>query len=69
MAVRGDGAVLFSSEAGFTAGAVTGADEDVAVFVPTALGATTAESIQATLALDGSAVGLDTNDAAGFDLP
>jgi hypothetical protein len=48
---------------------VAGADEDVVVFTPTALGAATAGTFSSTLYFDGSAFGLAANDVFAIDLP
>ena len=48
---------------------VSGADEDVFVFIPTTLGASTSGTFSSTLYFDGSAFGLGGNDIAAIDLP
>jgi hypothetical protein len=48
---------------------VSGANEDVFVFRPTALGATTTGSYPAPLFFDGSLYGLGPNAVLGLDVP
>jgi chitodextrinase len=68
-AVDAAGRVYLSTTGNFTATGVSGADEDVFVFTPTSLGASTSGSFSSTLYLDGSAFGLGGNDIAAIDLP
>jgi hypothetical protein len=64
-----DGSLLFSTTAGFSAGGVSAADEDLVRFVPTSLGTTTAGTW--SLYFDGSDVGLSSSsenvDAVALD--
>ena len=68
-AVDAAGRVYLSTTGNFTATGVSGADEDVFVFTPTTLGATTSGTFSSTLYFDGSAFGLGGNDIAAIDLP
>jgi hypothetical protein len=47
----------------------SGADEDVFVFTPSSLGATTTGTYSPTLHFDGSLYGLGANDVSAIDLP
>ena len=67
-AVDAAGRVYLSTTGNFTATGISGADEDVFVFNPTALGATTSGTFSSTLYFDGSAFGLGGNDIAAIDL-
>lgn len=69
VAVDGAGRVLLSTSGSFAVTGVSGADEDVFVFTPSALGTTTAGTFATTLLLDGSLAGLGANDVAGIALP
>ena len=53
----------------FAVPGVSGADEDVFVFTPTTLGATTSGTYSSTLYFDGSTFGLAANDVFAIDLP
>ena len=61
--------IYLSTTGNFAAGGVSGADEDVFVFNPTTLGATTSGTVSATLYFDGSTFGLGGNDIGAIDLP
>ena len=50
-------------------GILSGANEDVFVFTPTTLGATTAGTYSSTLYFDGSLSGLGANNITAIDLP
>ena len=60
--------VYLSTLGSFSVTGVSGADEDVFVFQPTALGSTTTGTFQATLYLDGSLFGLSSYDIDAFDV-
>jgi hypothetical protein len=68
-AVDAAGRIYLSTLNGFTVTGVSGADEDVFVFNPSTLGATTTGTFDSTLYFDGSAFGLDGNDVFAIDLP
>ena len=68
-AVDAAGRIYLSTTGNFAAGGVSGADEDVFVFNPTTLGATTSGTVSPSLDLDGSAFGLGGNDVWAIDLP
>jgi fibronectin type 3 domain-containing protein len=68
-AVDAAGRVYLSTTGNFNATGVSGADEDVFVFTPTTLGATTSGAFSSMLYFDGSAFGLGGNDIAAIDLP
>jgi sugar lactone lactonase YvrE len=68
-AVDASGRIYLSTDAAFAVPGVSGQDEDVFVFTPSALGPTTAGSYAPTLYFDGSSFGLDTNDLFAIDLP
>jgi uncharacterized protein YjiK len=61
--------IHLSAVANFSVTGAGGADEDVFVFTPTALGSTTAGTYSPTLYFDGSAFGLAANDVSAIDLP
>jgi len=48
---------------------LSGADEDVFVFTPSALGATTSGTYASTLYFDGSTFGLSGNNVSDIELP
>jgi hypothetical protein len=68
-AVDAAGHLYLSTTGNFNATGVSGADEDVFVFTPTTLGASTSGTFTTTLYFDGSAFGLGGNDVAAIDLP
>ena len=68
-AVDSTGRIYLSTTGNFNATGVSGADEDVFVFTPTTLGASTIGTFSSTLYFDGSAFGLGGNDIAAIDLP
>jgi hypothetical protein len=68
-AVDATGRVYVSTTGNFNATGVSGADEDVFVFTPTTLGASTSGTFDSTLYFDGSAFGLGGNDITAIDLP
>jgi Fibronectin type III domain len=68
-AVDATGRVYLSTTGNFNAPGVSGADEDVFVFTPTTLGASTSGTFDSTLYFDGSAFGLGGNDITAIDLP
>ena len=65
--------MYFSTSGGVTATAsgtsLTAANEDVFVFRPATLGATTTGTFQSPLFFDGSLYGLATNAIQGLDVP
>jgi hypothetical protein len=69
LAVDGSGRVLLSTTGAFSVTGRSGADEDVFVFVPTSLGATTVGTYLSTLFFDGSQYGLGGNDLFALDVP
>ena len=68
-AVDGSGLLYLSTRAAFAVPGVSGADEDVFVFDPTSLGATTAGSYSSTLFFDGSSFGLTATNLYALDFP
>jgi len=68
-AVDSTGRIYLSTTGNFNATGVSGADEDVFVFTPKTLGASTIGTFSSTLHFDGSAFGLGGNDIAAIDLP
>ena len=68
-AVDASGKIYLSTLNNFAVTGVSGADEDVFVFTPTALGAATAGTFSPTLYFDGSVFGLAANDVFAIDLP
>jgi hypothetical protein len=69
VAVASNGDIYFSTDGSFGVPGLSGADEDVFIFTPTALGPTTSGVFSAILFLDGSAFGLGGEDIDGIDLP
>ena len=69
MAVDGTGKIHLSTTGSFSVPGVSGGDEDVFTFVPTALGSTTNGTYESTLFFDASVFGLEGNDVTGIDLP
>ena len=67
-AVDASGRIYLSTADAFSVDGAGGADEDVFVFVPTTLGATTTGTFS-SLYFDGDKFGLGTNDVFGIDLP
>ena len=67
LAVNGD--IYLSTAALFSVTGVSGADEDVFRFIPTALGANTSGTYSSTLVFDGSVLGLAGNDLSAIELP
>ena len=68
-AIDAAGRVYLSTTGAFSVSGASGADEDVFVFAPTALGAATAGTFSSSLYFDGSAFGLGANDVSAIDLP
>jgi hypothetical protein len=68
-AVDAAGRIYLSTTGNFSVTGASGADEDVFVFAPTALGATTAGTFGPSLYFDGSTFGLGGNDISAIDLP
>ena len=60
--------VYLSTLGTFSVTGVSGENEDIFVFKPTALGSTTTGTFQATLYLDGSLFGLSSYDVDAFDV-
>ncbi len=69
VAVDGAGRIHLSTTGSFSVSGVAGADEDVFVFIPSSLGATTTGSFASALFFDGSFSGLGSNDVFAIDLP
>lgn len=69
VAVDASGRIYLSTVGAFGVTGVSGADEDVFVFAPTSLGATTAGTFGPGLFFDGSLYGLGANDVKAIDLP
>ncbi len=61
--------IYLSTTGSFAVTGISGADEDVFVFVPTLLGSTTQGTFLGSLFFDGSAFGLSGNDVYAIDLP
>jgi len=68
-AVDAAGRIYLSTTGNFSVTGASGADEDVFVFTPTTLGATTSGTFSPSLYFDGSAFGLSSNDIFAIDLP
>jgi len=68
-AVDSSGKIYLSTTGNFAVTGASGVDEDVFVFTPSSLGATTAGSYSPTLYFDGSGHGLAANDVFAIDLP
>ena len=60
--------VYLSTLGNFSVTGISGANEDIFVFKPTALGSTTAGSFATALYLDGSLFGLSSYDIDAFDV-
>lgn len=69
LAVDASGRIHLSTTGNFAVAGVSGAHEDVFVFTPAALGATTQGTFAASLFFDGSSHGLAANDVFAIDLP
>jgi hypothetical protein len=67
--VSTDGTVYLTTNGAFSVPGVSGQNEDVFVFTPTSLGATTSGSYSPTLFFDGSVFGLGSNDVNAIDVP
>jgi hypothetical protein len=67
--VSGSGSLYLSTTGAFSVPGISGQDEDIFVFAPTTLGATTAGTYVSLLLFDGSAYGLGPNDVSDIDLP
>jgi PKD repeat protein len=67
-AVDAEGNIYLSTSGNFSVSGVSGADEDVFVFTPTALGGSTSGSFSSALFFDGSLLGLAANDVSGIDI-
>jgi hypothetical protein len=63
-----DGKIYLSTTGNFSVSGVSGADEDVFVFTPTALGGSTSGSYSSALFFDGSLFGLAANNVSGIDI-
>jgi len=63
------GNLYLSTSANFSVTGVAGADEDVFVFAPTALGSNTTGTYSSTLFFDGSVLGLAGNDLIAIEFP
>ena len=68
-AVDASGKIYLSTVDLFAVTGVSGEDDDVFVFTPTTLGATTSGTYSSTLYFDGSSFGLTANDVFAIDLP
>ena len=68
-AVDAAGRIYLSTTGNFSVTGASGVDEDVFVFTPTTLGATTSGTFSPSLYFDGSAFGLSSNDIFAIDLP
>ncbi len=68
VSVDSDGNILLSTRGNFSVSGVSGADEDIFVFVPTTLGSNTSGSFQSQLFFDGSAAGLAGTDIFGLSV-
>jgi len=68
-AVDALGRIYLSTFNGFSVPGISGQDEDVFVFTPSALGTTTAGTFSPMPYFDGSAFGLAANDVFAIDLP
>lgn len=64
-----DGELYLSTTNNFAVTGVSGADEDVFVFVPTSTGINTSGTFLSSLWFDGSLIGLSANDLRGINLP
>jgi hypothetical protein len=69
VSVDSSGRLFLSTADTFAVPSLSGADEDVFVFNPTQLGATTAGTYSPSLFFDGSSSGLAANDVFGIDVP
>jgi hypothetical protein len=69
VALAANGDIYLSTAALFSVTGVSGADEDVFRFIPTALGANTSGTYSSTLVFDGSLLGLAGNDLSAIELP
>ncbi len=69
VAVDASGTIYLSTTGPFSVSGRSGADEDVFVFTPSSLGATTSGTFGSTLFFDGSLYGLGSNDIYAIDLP
>ncbi len=63
------GRIYLSTLNGFAVTGVSGADEDVFVFIPSTLGTSTTGTFDPTLYFDGSAFALGANDVNAIELP
>ena len=68
VAIDAAGRIHLSTSGSFSVPGVSGADEDVFIFVPTQLGTTTTGTFSSTLVFDGSLRGI-TGDLVAIDLP
>ena len=64
-----EGKLYLSTTGGFSSNGVSGADEDVFIFIPSSLGSNTSGTFDPTLLFDGSTYGLISNDIYGIDIP
>jgi 3-phytase len=69
VAVDASGRIYLSTTGSYSVSRANGADEDVFVFTPTQLGATTAGTFSSTRFFDGSLFGLGSNDVVAIDIP
>jgi hypothetical protein len=69
LGVASDGKLYLSTLGNFSVSGLSGANEDVFVFTPSALGSATAGAFGPGLFFDGSAYGLSGNNVYAIDLP
>jgi hypothetical protein len=69
LALDAAGSIYLSTLGDFSVTGVAGADDDVFIFDPATLGATTSGTYQPSLFFDGSPLGLGPNDLIAIDLP
>ncbi|MDX1948830.1 MAG: S8 family serine peptidase [Pirellulaceae bacterium] len=69
VAVTADGKLQLSTSGSFSVSGRSGGREDVFVFTPSKTGSTTAGKFAAQLALDGSTIGLASNNLTAYALP
>jgi len=69
VAVASNGDIYLSTDASFSVPGVSGVDEDVFIFTPSALGASTSGTYSSTLFFNGSDFGLADENVDGIELP
>ncbi|MEE2641165.1 MAG: S8 family serine peptidase, partial [Planctomycetota bacterium] len=69
VAIDDSGNILLSTRGNFSVSGVSGADEDVFVFLPTTTGSNTSGSFDTSLYFDGSQAGLAGTDIFAIDIP